>query len=156
MKTLVIGLGNPILTDDGIGILTARAVAKALPPASPVDVVELSVGGLRLMESMVGYDRVVLVDAIKTGTGSPGQVYTIGTESLPDTLNTASAHDADMMTALAIGRALGAPLPADDHIHIVVIEADEVLTFGDTPTPPVAAALPTATRMVLDVLAGLT
>lgn len=64
MKTLVIGLGNPILTDDGVGIYAAQAVREALPINSKVAVKELSVGGLALMEAMVGYNYVILIDAL--------------------------------------------------------------------------------------------
>jgi hydrogenase maturation protease len=153
MRTLVIGLGNPILTDDGVGIWTARAVAEALPPDAPIDVIELSVGGLSLMEAMVGYQHVVLIDAIKTRDGVPGQVYHIGMDNLPETMNTASVHDANLATALRLGRSLGAVLPADDDIDVIAVEAVDVLTFGDTPIPAVADAVPVAAGLVLDVLA---
>ncbi len=152
MKTLVIGLGNPILTDDGVGIWVARAVKDALPPNAPVEVTELSVGGLSLMEAMVGYQRVILIDAIMTREGKPGQVFHIGMDSLPDTLNTASVHDATLPAALHLGRTLGAELPDDDSLEIIAVVASEVLTFGDSPTQAVADAIPIATQMVLDLL----
>ena len=72
MKTLVLGLGNPILTDDGVGVYAAATVREALPPDSPIDVSEVSVGGLGLMERMLGYDRVILIDAFQHGGGQPG------------------------------------------------------------------------------------
>ena len=53
MKTLVLGLGNPILTDDGVGVRVAEAVRAKLPPDSAIEVSEVSVGGLRLMERVV-------------------------------------------------------------------------------------------------------
>lgn len=76
MASLVVGLGNPMLTDDGVGVLVARAVEQALATRvhSQVEVVEASVGGLRLMEMMVGYDRVILVDALLGGGEVPGTV----------------------------------------------------------------------------------
>jgi hydrogenase maturation protease len=154
MKTLVIGLGNPILKDDGVGIWTARRVRKMLPPGAEVDVVEVSVGGLALMEAMVGYQRVVLIDAIMTADGQPGQVYQLGLRDLPETLNTRSAHDADLRTALRVGRQLGARLPADEDIHIVAIESSDVTTFGETPTPAVADAIPKAAQIALRLLSN--
>jgi hydrogenase maturation protease len=152
MRTLVIGLGNPILTDDGVGIYAARMVAHTLPPNTDVDVVELAVGGLELMEAMIGYDRVILVDAIWTPEEPVGSVFAFDAGHLPETMNSASAHDADLPTALRVGRRLGAPLPADDGIQIVAVSVQEVLTFGEVPTPPVAAALPEAAARVLDLL----
>ena len=73
IKTLIIGLGNPYLTDDGAGIYTARAVRDALPPGAGIDVEEVSVGGLTLMEMMAGCQRVVLIDALWTPAEETGQ-----------------------------------------------------------------------------------
>lgn len=152
MKTLVIGLGNPILTDDGVGIYAARGVRQALTPDIDVDVVELAVGGLDLMEAMIGYDRVILLDAIWVSNGNEGQVMQFVAGDLPPTLNTASAHDVNLPTALRVGRQLGAPLPTDDHIQIVAVGARQVLDFGETPTPPVVAAIPQVITRVFEML----
>jgi len=65
-KTIVIGLGNPILTDDGVGVKIAYELERAIGPNLPsnLTITEASVGGLRLMELLIGYDRAILVDAI--------------------------------------------------------------------------------------------
>lgn len=151
-KTLVIGLGNPILTDDAVGILVAREVERAISPDANVDVLELAVGGLALMEAMIGYERVILCDAIWAPADQTGEVMVFNAGSLPETLNSASPHDADLPTALHLGRTLGASLPPDEQIQIVAVRAHEVLTFGESPTPPVAAAIPKAVAHVLDLL----
>jgi hydrogenase maturation protease len=152
MKTLVIGLGNPILTDDGVGIYAARMVREALPADAKVDVIEVSVGGLTLMEAMVGYERVILIDALWMPGGRVGEVRPFSAGDLPETLNTSSAHDVDLPTALQVGRRLGAPLPDLEDIHIVAVQIQDVLTFGESPTPPVAAAIPKAAARVMALL----
>jgi hydrogenase maturation protease len=152
MKTLVIGLGNPILTDDGVGIYAARVVRNALPPDSGIDVIELAVGGLALMEAMIDYERVIVLDAVWSPEEETGAVLEFGVGNLPGTLNTASAHDVNLPTALRAGRSLGASLPADEDIHIVGVTANEVLTFGERPNPRVAAAIPEAVGRVLALL----
>lgn len=152
MRTLVIGLGNPILTDDGVGIYTARALRDMLPPEASVDVVELSVGGLRLMETMVDYDHVILIDALWAPADRRGEVLVFDARDMPETLNTRSTHDADLLTALRIGRALGAHLPEDADIQIVAITAYDVLDFCEQPSPPVLVAIPLACEAVLDLL----
>lgn len=105
------------------------------------------------MEAMIGYQHVVLIDAINTRDGVPGQVYRLGVDSLPGTMNTSSAHDANLATALHLGRLLGADLPEDEFIDVVAIEVEDVLTFKDEPTPPVSAAIPVAADLVMAVLA---
>jgi hydrogenase maturation protease len=151
-KTLVIGLGNPILTDDGVGIYTARVVREVLPQDLDVDVLELSVGGLALMEAMIGYERVILIDALWTPDCQPGDVTEFNAGFLPDTLNTASSHDANLPTALRVGRNLGAPLPTDNNIQVVAVGIKDVLTFNEMPTPAVADAIPEAATRVLKLL----
>lgn len=152
MKTLVIGLGNPILTDDGIGIYTARQVEAILPRNSDIEVIEASIGGITLMEQMVGYERVILIDAMWTPPEEVGQVHVFDAGDLTETLNTRSTHDADLPTALRMGRELGAMLPEPQHIQIVAITANQVLDFCERPTPPVEAAIPVACEAVLDLL----
>jgi hydrogenase maturation protease len=93
-----------------------------------------------------------LIDAIWSPQGPPGQVVQFEAGDLPATLNTASSHDTDLPTALQMGRELGALLPETADIQVVAIYAQEVLTFGETPTPPVAAAIPHAAACVLALL----
>lgn len=152
MRALVVGLGNPILTDDGVGVLVAQAVAHGLANQQPgqVEVIEASVGGLRLMEMMIGYDRVVLVDAWTGGDKPPGTVLRLTVDDLAaiaPTQHLASAHDATLQTALEAGRRMGLPLP--DDIVIFAVAAHNVVEFGDTPSPAVGAAIPRAAEAVL-------
>jgi hydrogenase maturation protease len=148
-KTLVLGLGNPILTDDGVGIYVARAVAQHCLQ-SGVACTEASVGGLRLLDIITGYERVIIVDAIQTADGQPGDLYQLQPDDLRASLHVGSAHDLSFPNALALGRSLGMPLPQDRDITILAVEVEDVTTFGETCTPHVQAAIPQLTRMVLD------
>ena len=150
MKTLVLGLGNPILTDDGVGIHAVRALARRLNRPD-VEVAEASLGGLRLLDTAVGYDRLVLVDAIQAG-GRPGQVYRLGPNDLRSSLHAASSHDLSLPTALELGRRLGLALPEDEAITIVAVEVEDELTFGELCTSQVQAAIPQVVQMILKVL----
>ena len=149
IKTLVLGLGNPILTDDGVGIHVVRAAAK---PCSQSDVActEASVGGLRLLEIISGYERVIIVDAIRTADGQPGDIYQLHPNDLRVSLHAGSTHDLSFPNALALGRSLSMPLPQDKDITILAVEVEDVTTFGETCTPHVEAAIPRLTQMVLD------
>jgi hydrogenase maturation protease len=152
LKTLLLGLGNPILTDDGIGVYVVRAVA-ARWSGDGVDFQEASVGGLRLLEVIAGYDRLILVDAIQTPEGAPGQNYRLSPDDLRASLHAGSTHDLSFQGALAWGRRIGMVLPPDDAITIIAVEAEDVLTFGEALTPAVATGLPNAVEAVLAELA---
>ncbi|MEW6579425.1 MAG: hydrogenase maturation protease [Chloroflexota bacterium] len=156
--TVVIGLGNPILSDDGIGWQVAKQVRQALdgqwyggsPSAhDSVHVMEACVGGLSLAEMLIGYEDAVIVDAIMTGSAPPGTVHQLKLGDLPGTLNMASAHDTNLATALRALRRYGAQVPADEDIDIIAVEAQDVWTFREECTPEVRASLPEAVELVL-------
>jgi hydrogenase maturation protease len=148
MKTLVVGLGNPILTDDGAGIYVVRAV-KTRCQRDEVTFAEASVGGLRLLDAIAGYERVIIVDAIQTRDSKPGDIYRLHPNDLRASLHSGSTHDLSLPGALALGRGMGMMLPDDEAIVIIAIEVEDVLTFSEACTPPVAAAIPRAVRAVL-------
>jgi hydrogenase maturation protease len=149
-KTLIIGLGNPIVSDDSVGLRVAARLREILADREDVDVTEDCWGGLRLMERMIGYDRAIVIDAISTGA-PPGTIHHLTTTSI-STQKSASAHDVNLPTALAFGRRAGAHLPADDDVRLIGIEAEDLINFGDTCTPAVAAAIPSAVREVVQIL----
>ncbi len=154
-SVIVVGLGNPILSDDGVGWRVAHEVRESLADSVElsarvnVNVIEACVGGLSLVELLVGYDRAVVVDAILTEGGIPGTVHQFDLDDLPGTLNTASAHDTNFATALRALRRFGADLPDNRAISIVAVEAMDVWTFAEVCTPAVEAAIPVATAAVM-------
>lgn len=162
--TLVIGLGNPILGDDGVGWKVAEVLRQELenPKSSDLDLqsVEvdcLSVGGLSLMERLAGYGHVILIDAIYTGQKPLGSVMTLPLSALPDPAagHSASAHDTSLQTALSVGRSINIPLPADKDILIVAIETKSEYELSEELTPAVALAVPSAVKTVMSLLQSL-
>jgi hydrogenase maturation protease len=153
LKTLVLGLGNPILTDDGIGIHVVHEVATR-PLPNHVTCTEASLGGLRLLEIVAGYERLILVDAIQTVEGRPGDIYRLRGNGLRASLHAGSTHDLSFSGALRLGRGMGLALPDDENILILAVEVVDVLTFGEACTPEAAAAIPRAVEAVLAELAG--
>lgn len=155
MKTLVIGLGNPILGDDGVGWKIAEEVKAALGQQPHVEVDTAALGGLSLMERMLGYERVILVDAMETGRHPVGSVHKFPLASLQDPMagHSSSAHDTSLSTALETAKHLRAEIP--QYVHVVAIEARCVYDFGEILSPPVAAAVPFAVQSVLDLIQGV-
>jgi hydrogenase maturation protease len=153
VNILVIGLGNPLITDDSVGLRVIEHLKPLLAHRTDIEVSEDYWGGLRLMERMIGFDRAIVVDAIQTGA-EPGTIH----ELLPDgiaTQRSASAHDVNLATALQFGRQAGAHLPDNDHIRLIGIEAQDILNFGEECTPEVAAAVPKAVEAVMQAIAAI-
>ncbi|MBN2217681.1 MAG: hydrogenase maturation protease [Pirellulales bacterium] len=153
MKTLVLGLGNPLVADDSVGLRVAAELKSRLADRPDVEVGEDYWGGLRLMERMIGFDRVIVVDAICTGS-PPGTIHRLTPEGIP-TQKSNSAHDLSLPMALALGRQAEAALPRDEHIRLIGVEAEDVLSFSEECTPAVAAAIPRAVEVVLEELKNL-
>jgi hydrogenase maturation protease len=134
-------------------------VKEALAPdgRDDVTVTEASVGGLRLMEIMVGYDRVVLIDALQHPDTKPGTIRRMTLEDLrtiSPTQHSACAHDTNLVTALELGGRMGLPLPKEFTIYAIGVE--NVTWFGEQPTPAVAEAIPQVTAAVLAELSPMT
>jgi hydrogenase maturation protease len=158
LSILIVGLGNPILGDDGVGWRVAERIqarlsaSPALPSQVPITVECFSLGGLSLMEQLVDYTYVIIIDAINSDHQSPGTVTVFKLEDLPDNAvgHLGSAHDTSLQNALQVGRSMGACLPGE--ITIVGIESPFVYDFSEQLTPPVAAAVPQAEEQVIALL----
>ena len=152
MKTLIVGLGNPILGDDGVGWKVAEEIEQRLPhDHSSIAVDRLSLGGISLMEHLIGYDRTILIDAFASEDGL-GSIHVMKLNDLPNysAFHISSAHDTSLQNAIEMGRSLGAYLPED--ITVVGIATQRIYDFSEELSPPVAEAIPQTVKIVLDIL----
>ncbi len=147
MSTIIIGLGNPVLSDDSVGMHAVREVSTRLRGRPDIAVREICTGGLDLMEAMVGFEYAIVVDAAFTGQMDPGTVFEADPASLSRSRNTASNHNAGLNVALELGKLAGLPLPRK--IHLWAVEASDVTTFAENLTEPVQRALPTLVGNIL-------
>jgi len=153
-KTLIIGLGNPILTDDGVGVKVARELEKLIDlEAHPeLTITEASAGGLRLMEVLLDYDQVILIDAfyLDPESTTPGKIHHLSLDdlrSLSPTQHSTSAHDTSLITALDAAAKMGYRTPSD--LSSYAVEVEIILEFSQTPTPAVAKAIPVVVSRIL-------
>jgi len=144
--TVVVGLGNPILGDDAVGLHVAQALKTELAGVAGVVVKELHAGGMRLMDAIAGFERAVIVDAMRSGGLRPGSVRRLGTAQLGAARNLASTHDTNLPTALELGRMLGMRMPHE--VTVFGIEALDVETFGEALSEEVRRSVPAAVRLV--------
>jgi hydrogenase maturation protease len=143
VKPLVLGLGNDLLGDDGIGILTARALMCELSPVA--DVVESSLHGIALIDILSGYRQVLIIDAIQTGTVPPGTVLDLRPSDLRSVI-APSPHYTGLPEMIRLARETGIDFP--DDIRILAVEIVDASTLGAPLSPPVAGALPEVNRRV--------
>lgn len=151
MKTLVLGMGNAIRGDDSAGLKVVDRLRSVI--TSP-DVVlqESDISGLGLLETLVGYDRAVIVDAIHMG-GETGKVHRLTLNDLPTNSRAPSLHALGLARVMEMGRQIGLALPR--HVVIVGIEIPTVNEFSEDCSDEVSRAIPVAVEMVLREMEGV-
>jgi hydrogenase maturation protease len=150
-KVLVVGLGNPILCDDSVGLRVAEAL-KSQIDQERVNVVEASIAGLDFLDLLAGYEKAIIIDAVQTTEGEVGQIYRFEPGMFTDTRHASTPHDVNFATALELGRKLNLPLPKQ--ILIFGIEVNDVSTPKEECTPEVERAIPLCVEMVVKELNG--
>ena len=136
VRTLILGVGSSILTDDSVGLVVAGILEKRLASRDDVDVGFNEEAGFSLLEESLGYDRLVVVDSILTGR-DPGTVTRLGLDDLGRTIHSNSPHGANLATVMELGRQQEMDVPSV--VVIYAIEVVDVLTFGEELTPVLAA-----------------
>ena len=160
MNILVVGLGNPILGDDGVGWKVVEAVQIQLTSGSTsplkegeslVDFICLSVGGISLMEHLIGFDEVILIDAFESDA-PPGSISVLKLSELPNysAYHITSVHDTSLQKAMELGREMGAHLPED--VTVVGIVTEHIQDFSEQLSPDVERVIPCVTKIVVDLL----
>ena len=136
MRTLVLGLGNEILSDDGVGLLASRRVHELV--GGEADLAEACVATIDLLWMMSGYEKVVIVDSLISPDLPAGTPVRATPETLPAGFGYRSFHTLTFREVVDMGRWLGVPLPGEVVIHGLVV--DETATFGEQFSPEVANA----------------
>lgn len=138
MKTLILALGNPIVSDDAVGWEVADRLVAMLPTGS-VEVLKESGASLDLLGAMAGFDRLIVLDAIQLGTAPVGTVHKFSLEDFSSTVRYSSAHDINFATAFQMGRQFGYSMPGE--VRIYAIEVKELRRFADECTPEIKSRL---------------
>jgi hydrogenase maturation protease len=136
MKTLVLGLGNELLSDDGLGLLAVRKLREE--SRNNADFVECSLSGMALLDAFIGYDRAIIIDAVKSGRNAPGTIYELNPEDLGPVF-APSPHYSGLPELLTTAAKLGLDFPGQ--IKIFAMEVADPYTIGGGLSEPVRTAL---------------
>ena len=150
-KILVVGLGNPILCDDSVGMRVAEAL-KSRINQERVNVVEASIAGLDFLDLLDGYEKAIIIDAVQTAEGEAGQIYRFEPGTIKPTRHVSTSHDVNFATVLELSKKLNLLLPKQ--ILIFGIEVKDVSTPREECTPEVERAIPLCVKMAAKELDG--
>jgi hydrogenase maturation protease len=143
---LVLGLGNDILSDDAVGLHVAREIRHRLAGSDGIEVEETSEMGLALLDYIVGFEDLVLVDAVQTGQSPPGFLHELDGGQLK-VLPMVSPHFLGVGEMVALGRQLGLPVPR--RVKIFAIEVQDPFTVSVRMTPALRRVLRPVAKRIL-------
>ena len=149
---LILGLGNTILRDDGVGIKVARYIAEHTP-AENIVVKEAELAGFALIDLIEGFERAIVIDAVRMDSAAPGEIVVFESGALQPSLHLVAGHQIDMPTALEMGRRMARPVPS--LVYVVGVQIEDDCTFDEECTSAVQAAIPEAATAALDLIAAM-
>jgi hydrogenase maturation protease len=149
MSVLVLGVGNLLMGDEGVGVHAAWQL-QGMPLSPGVAVVDGGTGGFHLLSYFQDYETIILIDATMDG-GAPGTVALLEPRYASDFPRSLSAHDIGLRDLIE-SAALLRPLP---QMFLVTVSVAGVQPTGPDLSEPVAAAVPRVVETVLSLLATL-
>ncbi|MFC1737055.1 hydrogenase maturation protease [Candidatus Hydrogenedentota bacterium] len=147
INTILVGLGNPFMCDDAVGIVVARRVHSQIKDNINLDLAEASVGGLDLIDILTGYDQAIIIDAVQTENGKPGDFYILDLPDLGEGQTPAMSHHVGLLEGLELANRLGVKMPRD--LRIYAIEVADPYTFVTSMTSSVEAAIPEVVETIV-------
>lgn len=136
MKTIVVGIGNPILRDDSVGIKVVEKLSKEID----IDTAILTTTNFEVLDKIMGYDRAIIVDAIRTGN-DPGTIYELSIDDIFLTYSYTNTHNLTLATTLKLGYIIF-PEKMPKEIKLIAVEVEDIENFGEECTPKVKEAIP--------------
>ncbi|NIO00825.1 MAG: hydrogenase maturation protease [Candidatus Latescibacteria bacterium] len=146
-KILVLGLGNPILSDDGVGIFAVRQAA-SLFQNQRVTFEECSLAGFGFLDRITGYDKLIIADAVQWQRSPPGTIITLGLDDLEDEPHLRNFHTLSLAGTLRLADEMSVQRPQE--IVIFAVEAADCSTFSEQCTPEVQPAVLKIAEMIVD------
>ena len=131
-KIIVVGLGNKVLGDDGIGAYLITDLQRELNLDSLSFQISVN-GGMEIIDLLNNYQKAFILDGIRTAEGNPGDIYIMDSDDYMETLHISNVHDVDFKTALKLAEKINLRMP--EKITIIAVEVMEDKVFNEFLTP---------------------
>ena len=159
MKTLILGLGNDLYGDDGIGLHiihllqeNSSTLDSGSAPENQIDLHPCSLTGLSILDEIVGYDNLIIIDTIKRESPVTGRITVMEEKDIRH-IPGPSPHYVSLPQMIEIGRRLNLKVP--DKIKIIAVEAKNMYNLGESLTPEMKQAVPDILSKLKSVLRTL-
>ena len=148
MRTFVLGVGNQILGNDGVGVHVANIEKKQVnDPNITID--EAITGGMNLLDLLIGYDKAVIIDAEKSEDEEHGEVRRIPISDF-NTMHSCNPHDVSLIEAIEMAKKMGEEKIPKEIVIIGVMMKEIPCEFGEILSDEIAAAVPEAVDLTLN------
>ena len=150
-QIVILGLGNPILTDDAVGLRVVEKL-RELIAENPVEGIEVLVStraGFELIDLLQGFKHAIIVDAVQVEDPHPGKIRKLGLENVQGNTRLNSIHEISLVTAFELARKLGIPMP--ESVQIYAIEGKDLFTLCEEMNPEVAEVVEPLSKEIYDV-----
>lgn len=148
MKTIILGVGNQILGDDGVGIHVVNELKKQIHNSN-IALDDAITGGMNLLDLILGYDKAIIIDAVKTEDGENGEVKRIPLSGF-STMHSCNPHDVSLIEAIEMAKKMGEERIPEKIVVIGITMKEIPCEFGEKLSNKIAAAVPKAVDMTLN------
>ena len=139
MKTLILGLGNELFGDDGVGIHVVRELKKRGDFKPNIDLIETSVSGLALIDIIADYNRLIIIDTIKKENPEAGNIRVLELDQIRHVPGP-SPHYVSFPQIITLGKKLGLHMP--ELVKIIAVEAKNIYKLGEGLSLEIKNAIP--------------
>jgi len=145
-----LGIGNTIRGDDGIGIYIAEEIKKKLvTKKNNVTVMSSETAGLTLLDLIVGYSKLIIVDSIQVNSNNElGHIFKLEVNQINSSNSHFNSHDIDLSKLFKIGKKLGIKLPKE--IKIYGIGISSVKGFKQRCNPRLGKMIPDLAQGIIN------
>jgi hydrogenase maturation protease len=151
LKTLVLGIGNTLLGDDGVGVYAARELAERISDGN-VTVMDTAIDGLNLLDVIRNYERLIVIDAILDERAETGTIFRLTQDQIPPpSLSGASSHNLNLATTLNIGKSIF-PGEIPGEVVVFAVASQNVDYVTEEMTANVKQVLPQVVELVINEL----
>jgi hydrogenase maturation protease len=151
MKTIVLGLGNPLMGDDSAGYRAAAVLRNRVRQAE-ITIQEFCGAGIDVIFLVSGYDKAIIVDAIHTQGNNTGSIYRTGITELMRN-DSIFPHQTSFVEAFELGRRTGIAVPED--ISLYLMEAGNTDQVGTDCSPAITIAIDNCVKMIIKELMAI-
>jgi hydrogenase maturation protease len=137
--------------DDRVGIHVAKTIQARIPQTLNIQFKELSVSGVRLVEEILGFDHVIIVDSHTGSETEPGRIRKFTVDDFMDTIHPGAPHGINFVTALEFYKNLE-PENIPKSIEIYTIDIESELNFGEKLSPTVEKAADELVNLIVGEL----